>query len=107
MDAAVTPLPSTLPATSRLRGLIGTFLASLEEDVATMEACLREEDLLGLATQAHQVKGSAGMYGYPTITAAAAELEERVNANAALDDVRAGVRSLIDLCRQARAGQPT
>jgi HPt (histidine-containing phosphotransfer) domain-containing protein len=106
MDASITPLPSTLPSTSRLRGLIGTFLSSLEEDVAVMEACLHSLDLSSLAKQAHQVKGSAGMYGYPTITTAAAELEERVKANAALDDVREHVRTISTLCRQARAGAP-
>jgi len=66
-----------------------------------MERLLAEGDLQGLLVEAHQLKGTAGTYGFPWISEAAAALESIVQARAALDAVRLQVREIASLCRHA------
>jgi HPt (histidine-containing phosphotransfer) domain-containing protein len=54
-----------------------------------------------LRVLAHQLKGAAGGYGFPSITEAAKAVETSVKAEAGLEEVRARIDSLAQLCRRA------
>jgi len=58
--------------------------------------------LFGLA---HQLKGTAGMYGFDNITETARTICDRLRADDELEELQAAVCELVDLCRQAASGQ--
>ncbi len=72
------------------------FLAAADEKVREIETALETnsdgEALQRLAYLAHQLKGSGGSYGYPSISADAAEIEKAVEriavGEASLDEAR-------------------
>ena len=55
---------------------------------------------------AHKLKGAAGGYGFPSISAAAATLEDSARAAEALDKLELEAHALVELCRRARATAP-
>ena len=55
--------------------LIDLFLDDLPNRVTSLRAALAAGDMAGLRRFAHQLKGAAGGYGYPTLGEAAAALE--------------------------------
>ncbi len=57
--------------------LVEEFVQGLGERMEGIERALTEHDFATLKTLAHQLKGSAGGYGYDILTEKAAELEER------------------------------
>lgn len=83
--------------------LVQGFVAELPNRVQAMEARLRESDLAALTSLAHQLRGAAGGYGFPSITNAAEALERSARTNAAADQVAADLRQLAELCRRAAA----
>jgi len=97
--------PADDAADADFAALVTTFRAGLPERATLMERILHEGDLHQLGVLAHQLKGAAAGYGYPSISVAAAELEESVKAGPRID-VDIQVRSLVDLCRRAVTTQP-
>ncbi|MCK6485768.1 MAG: Hpt domain-containing protein [Phycisphaerae bacterium] len=97
------PIVSELAGDPELRPLVAAFVAELPHRVAEMRRCLGEGDFLPLVSKAHQLKGSAGGYGFPEITAGAAAVEKC--ARLATERVRlaAELNALADLCERARA----
>jgi len=77
------------------------FVSRLHERGRVLEAYLERGDLDALATDAHQLKGTAGAYGFPAITQAAAELVESLRADGTLDGASPLVHHLAALCRRA------
>jgi HPt (histidine-containing phosphotransfer) domain-containing protein len=79
------------------------FLAEADEKVRAMQAALQDggtrESLDRLAYLAHQLKGSGGSYGYPSISSDAAEIEkaaERVAAGqASFDDEHRAIQQRV------------
>jgi HPt (histidine-containing phosphotransfer) domain-containing protein len=55
---------------------------------------------------AHQLKGSAGLYGFDNITETARTICDRLRADGALQELQAVVTELVARCRQAASGQP-
>jgi len=84
-----------------LAALCQEFVMQLPQRAEAMECLLAKGDLQGLLVEAHQLKGTAGTYGFPWISEAAAALELIVQARAALDAVRLQVREVASLCRHA------
>jgi len=83
--------------------LLDRFVARLQERASAIERTFAEGDYDALVVLAHQLKGTAGGYGFPTIGEAAAGLEASAKARRALDDVADRVRAVAELCRRARA----
>jgi signal transduction histidine kinase/CheY-like chemotaxis protein/HPt (histidine-containing phosphotransfer) domain-containing protein len=75
------------------------FVAQLHTRVQAMLAAAADQDLAELARQTHQLKGTGTVYGFPQITAAAAEAERRVNEEQPLDAVRESVEALVRVMR--------
>ena len=77
------------------------FVSRLRERARLLEAHLERRDLDALATEAHQLKGTAGAYGFPAITHAAAELVASLRADGTLDGASPLIHRLVALCRRA------
>lgn len=100
-ESAVADLPPWASDDPDLAELVHGFVDQLPERADAMERLLEREDLGGLLVEAHQLKGTAGAYGFPWISEAAAALESLVKAQEALDTVRLQVREVASLCRHA------
>ena len=83
--------------------LVEMFVTELPGKITGIEKALAENDLKTLITVAHQLKGSAGGYGFPAITEAAEELESGAKAEENLASVKKKLEVLTDLCGCARA----
>jgi signal transduction histidine kinase/CheY-like chemotaxis protein len=102
-----TPLPplpaqlmrSTLENENSLRELLTRFIARLPQRVANLNDLVRQQDLEELRRAVHQLKGAAGGYGFPQITDAAARAEKKISPEAALEEIRGEVESLVRVVR--------
>jgi signal transduction histidine kinase/DNA-binding response OmpR family regulator len=112
-DALIATIRSHLPTTGgpchpsgilhppgpELAAVTAGFVGSLPGRVAALEESLARGDMDELRALAHQLKGTAGGFGFGIISAAAAQLEASAGAPEALDVVRERVRRLAELCR--------
>ena len=69
------PILSELADDPDFRELVSLFVALIPERRETLCRQFAQQDCAALATTAHQLKGSGGGYGFPGLSAAAAELE--------------------------------
>ncbi len=87
------------PATAKL---VGKFLAGLGQRISAIHDALEAKDLGQLRVLAHQLKGAAGGYGFPSLTEAACALEKAAAENADPKVVADAFRALADLCTQMK-----
>lgn len=82
--------------------LVQLFVAELPRRVAAMEAALRAGEASVLTRLAHQMKGAAGGYGFPSISEVAARVETAVKSSReperALKEAEDSLRELMELC---------
>jgi HPt (histidine-containing phosphotransfer) domain-containing protein len=97
------PIISAFADDEEMLALIQMFVDELGEDIGRMRKALAENDLDALATVAHQLKGSSGGYGFPSLTEKAAKVEQF--ARGAVDPVllKREVEEFADMCSRARA----
>ena len=79
-EAPGAPVRSRFAGDPDYRELLEWFVESLAELAGTLRDQMRSADYAGLQVHAHQVKGAAGGYGFPELTALAAELERACRA---------------------------
>lgn len=60
--------------------LIDTFISELPGKISQLKTHWQEQQLDDVQRMAHQLKGSSGGYGFPTLGAAAAEVEKSLLA---------------------------
>jgi CheY-like chemotaxis protein/HPt (histidine-containing phosphotransfer) domain-containing protein len=101
-DEVPAVLCSTLAADPEVRVLVETFIGRLPLRIDAIQASLARRDLPALASHAHQLKGTAGGYGFPALSDAAATLEASAKMRRPLDEVERAARLVIDLCRRVR-----
>ncbi len=77
--------------------IVVEFVEGLGERLETMDQAIRTSDFDALRVAAHQLKGSGGGYGYPSLSQQAAGLERDAKANA-LDDCVKSFDELKALC---------
>lgn|GEM_PF-4505140 len=92
------PLQSDFAEEEGILPLIKAYLISLEEMIVELSEAVKSGDLAAATSIAHKIKGSGGMYGYPSITETAATLEKDAK-NGQLTDISALVR----LVKRAKA----
>ena len=97
------PLVSELAHDADMLDLVEMYVAELPTRVDAIQSALRQGDLDTLTRLSHQMKGSAGGYGFPQITDAARAVELDCKAKADLAKITDEVRALADLCARARA----
>ncbi|HAI10413.1 MAG TPA: hypothetical protein DCM28_01830 [Phycisphaerales bacterium] len=98
------PLLSEFAGDPDMAELVEDYVMNLPQRVDAMNNAIASEQLEELRTIAHQVKGSAGGYGFMSITEQAAQLEMLLKNEAELDSIRKEVDALVDLCNRASAG---
>lgn len=94
-------LPDWAREDADLAELFRGFVERLPARADSMEMLLERQELHALQEEAHQLKGTAGAYGFPYLSEAAAALESTVRAHLALETVRAHVHEVVTLCRHA------
>lgn len=89
-----------------MRELVKEFVTALPERVLALRNAFEEQRLRDLQRLAHQLKGAAGGYGYPTVGSAAGVLETTLKTPEPieLDRVREQLDDLVGLCSRAMAG---
>ncbi len=95
------PLISDLASDPDMAELVEMFVADLHERIACLQKAISEQDLEQLKTLAHQLKGSAGGYGFTPITDASAELEQTIKGTDDWTSIEASTQAVIALCRRA------
>jgi CheY-like chemotaxis protein len=87
-----TVLPSTglkgsgLGREQRFRALVDGFLAGIPEKISAIEAARSNGDDESLRTHVHQVKGSAGSYGFPNVSNCARRCQELLRVQSGTDE---------------------
>ncbi len=94
-------LVSELAGDPDMADLVEEFVSELPARAQAIEQACAEESLDTLTRFAHQLKGSAGGYGFPTITEAARVAEELARAGTVVPQLTASVATLTNLCRRA------
>ncbi len=105
-SGADAPLDSEFANDSDMVEIIEQFVAGLASRSDELLEAARKNEREAVRRLAHQLKGAAGGFGFPSITAAAALVEElaRDPQQGSLDGE--AVKQLTTLCRRARARAP-
>ncbi len=99
------PLTSRFSRDPDMVELVELFVGEMPGRIAMLTDALAEQDYELLAGFAHHMRGSGSGYGFPAITSAGRKVEELARADASrVEDIRASVDDLVDLCRRASAG---
>jgi len=99
-------LVSELAADDELHEILGPYVRGLPARAAAIRSALDHGDLATVRYLAHQLKGSAGSYGFPSITAAATAVDRAVLAGENPGKIRGRVEELTRLASIARASVP-
>jgi PAS domain S-box-containing protein len=86
--------------------LVETFTDDLPRRVEIFHSALREHDFHRLAEMAHQLKGTAAVYGFSQIADAAATIHDRATTETDWEQVQAAVAELVELCGQLLSQRP-
>ncbi len=100
-DASGEPIYSQLADDPDLAELVPIFLSEVPGRIEAMQRAMDQANLADLRQMVHQLKGTAGNFGFPSITERAAELEKYIKAEADLEIIRHTFEEVIDLCRRA------
>ena len=91
---------------SKVAALIDAFREGLPARAEQIDKAFQQSERTPLFELAHQLKGSAGLYGFDSIADAARTLCDRLRADDELTELQAAVFELVDLCRQAASHRP-
>jgi len=79
--------------------ILAEFVATLPDRVAALEEHFETNNLAELLRLTHQLKGAGGGFGFDSLTAAAADLEQAVKQGLPPNTVRRNLDSLLTLIR--------
>jgi signal transduction histidine kinase/CheY-like chemotaxis protein len=94
---------SALADDPEMADLVDEYVTELQARSARLHTAIQSEDWKEIGHVAHQLKGSAGGYGFPAITTAAAELEQAAEGRHDPGETGQRVGELRALCASARA----
>ena len=86
---------------AKVAQLVGWYGQGLPARAAAIAGALQSQDVCLIAELAHQLKGSAGLYGFSQVADAARTLHEQAKEEAELERLQAAVGELVVLCQQA------
>ncbi|MHC4876921.1 MAG: ATP-binding protein [Planctomycetota bacterium] len=84
--------------------IIEPFVLGLDERVGSMREAVNAHDYESLSCTAHQLKGAAGGYGFPSISDAARVVEVGAKTKETVGVLAEAVSTVASLCRGARLG---
>ncbi len=93
---------STLAEDPLLRDLVKLYVQEMPERIARLEALAAAQDWDELARAAHQLKGSAGGYGFGILRAPADRLEQVIRSGGEQAAILQALDELVQLCRRVR-----
>lgn len=96
-------LSELLREDSSYEELVADFVRRLSDRVTQLEGAIGAADFESVRVTAHQLKGCGGGYGYPMITAVAAELEQQAMSQA-MDDCVKAITELRSIAGRVEAG---
>ena len=106
-----TPDAASVSASSRLVSeyandpdmidLVEMFIDEMPDRISAIEQAVHQADIAMLSSLSHQLKGSAGGYGFGPITTAAAQVEQLATTEKQLQEMEGAIAELLSLCRQA------
>ncbi len=102
----VAPVYSSFGDDPELGELVEMFVEEMPDRISNLSACFSDKDWEGLGRLAHQLKGSAGSYGFAQISPAAARVEQAARQDPDEENIRSSLEQLLALCGQVRAGTP-
>jgi CheY-like chemotaxis protein/HPt (histidine-containing phosphotransfer) domain-containing protein len=102
------PAPARSGASERdeIAALTACFLDGLPSRVDALVRGLDAGDVARVSMLAHQLKGAAGLYGFPTLSNAAAALEQCARTASQVDELVSRARTVVDLCERAHLADP-
>jgi signal transduction histidine kinase/DNA-binding NarL/FixJ family response regulator len=98
-------LVSELADDPEMQALVDDYVAALPDRTEALGSAVASADREAIGCLAHQLKGSAGSYGFMSITDAAAELERVAHAGE-IAEIRRRAGELTSLCARARGRAP-
>lgn len=99
-----TAIYSTLGGDPDLGELVEMFVEEMPDRIQTLQQQGAERDWEQLGRTAHQIKGSAGSYGFDPVTPFAAKLESSCREERSEQEIVDDLDRLVALCNQLRAG---
>ena len=99
---SVGPIVSEYAGDAEMSEIVDVFVRELPTRASSLTAAVEHDDVASVQRIAHQLKGAAGGYGFPSLTAAAADLEQAAIRNEPAA-IRARADDLVSLCSRARA----
>lgn len=100
------PLYSVLAKNPDLRELVQMFVDEMPHRIEKLTRELTAKDWQELLATAHQLKGSAGSYGFQEISPAAGTVEDLIRADSQESDVARAVHELVSICQRVTAETP-
>jgi PAS domain S-box-containing protein len=91
---------------SKVAALIDAFREELPPRAERIDKAFQQRNRTLLFELAHQLKGTAGFYGFDSISETARTICDRLQADDELRELQATVFELAALCRQAASGRP-
>lgn len=101
----VEPLRSCFAGDADMVELVQEFVQELPGRAQTLAQLMQAAQLDDLRRAAHQLKGAAGGYGFPTISESAGTLEKMLHGGTQnqASELQARVNELVALCNRAVA----
>ena len=96
------PLVSDLARDPDLGDIVALYVAEMPERIEALQSRFLARDWPGLASYAHQLKGSAGSHGFHQITPFALTLEHAARESRAEAEIGLALEALVELCRRVR-----
>ena len=98
------PIYSGLAGDPCLGPIVAQFVEGLPDKISALRRHVAGRNYEQVLRDAHQLKGSAGSYGFPDITARAAALESTARSGDREPRVQRALDELAEVCRRARPG---
>lgn len=97
---------SELATDPDLADIVQMFVDEMPDRIRQLQACYDRHDHDALGRVAHQLKGSAGSYGFAAVSPAAAKLEYAVRELKQEEAIQHTLAELLYLCQCLRGGSP-
>ncbi len=94
-------LNSTAASDPEIRDLVELFVSEMPKRIKFANDAFMRGDRLRLQFWAHQLKGSAGGYGFAQITHEATQLENEIVRGASTANIYSALRRVLDLCERS------
>jgi PAS domain S-box-containing protein len=102
--ASVEPLISDFADDPDMLEIIEMFIDGLHERIESIQAAFNGRIFTTVSGIAHQLKGAAGGYGYPSLSELAFEVEQLVKQNALEQQIEEALTLLLEQCHRAIVG---